>query len=86
MNYKCTHFGEGFVDVEFTPKTNLSKRTLSKIEKTSTENSSKDLTPYFDDEYVCSTCKNPGISHPESSFCFICGDDNWSTKSGVLSL
>jgi hypothetical protein len=83
MNYKCTHFGEGFVDVEFTPK-NLSKRTLGKIEKTISENIN--LTPYYDDEHFCATCKNPGLSHPESSFCFICGDDHWSVKSGVLSL
>lgn len=34
--------------------------------------------PYINDEYMCKTCGNIGKSHPETSMCYVCGDDNWS--------
>ena len=40
---------------------------------------------YMDDCYQCSTCDNVGKSHPETSLCFICGDDNWEIVKGKES-
>lgn len=37
--------------------------------------------PYINNEYSCQTCGNVGKSHPETSFCFVCGDDNWAPIS-----
>lgn len=35
------------------------------------------IYPYINNEYYCKTCGNKGKSHPVTSFCFDCGDDNW---------
>ena len=42
--------------------------------------------PYINNEYYCETCGNVGKSHPKTSFCFVCGDDNWElVKSDINS-
>lgn len=49
-----------------------------KIEKNNAELKAENITePYVNNDYVCKTCRNIGKSHPNTSFCFICGDDNW---------
>lgn len=36
------------------------------------------LAPYENPRpYICKTCETINQAHPVTSFCFICGDDNW---------
>lgn len=50
----------------------------SKIEKNKEDLKKDGITePYINNQYKCKTCNNIGKSHPVTSFCFVCGDDNW---------
>lgn len=39
--------------------------------------------PYINNNFYCETCGNKGKCNPESSMCFICGDDNWKLVEPV---
>lgn len=36
----------------------------------------KNLIPY-QGEGICATCGNNGLTHPKTSYCFLCNTDNW---------
>ncbi len=60
------------------------KSTIQRIMAATQEEKSKEVElaePYINNDYVCKTCGNIGKSHPVTSFCFICGDDNWAPVS-----
>ncbi len=62
-----------------------SKQLVAKIAKNKQELiSDKISTPYINDEYYCGTCGNIGKSHPITSMCYVCGDDNWIPVSDSI--
>lgn len=56
----------------------LTKKAQKMIAKNNKELEKEGITePYINNEYYCKTCCNKGKSHPITSYCFECGDDNW---------
>lgn len=42
-----------------------------------------EVEPYIDERYWCETCKtSPGVCHPDTGMCYICGADDWAVIPG----
>lgn len=57
---------------------------LSHLEliKQKAKEANKGLEPYspdFEKHYRCNTCGTRNMSHPVTSYCFICDTDNWNS-------
>lgn len=66
---------------EKTEREKYKDETLSnRINRIKHEN--ENLIPENDTDYYCGVCGNKGLSHPRSSYCFICGLDAWISVYG----
>lgn len=62
----------------------LSDRVKKMIAETIKDLEAKGIKkPYINNNFYCETCGNKGKCNPESSMCFICGDDNWKLVEPV---